>query len=72
MKIEDVKLGDVYYVPNRDCGVFGRQVGRGVVIEINTVHRTVLLKGLPNCTSGNFGAKVDELYESEGEAYRAL
>lgn len=69
MKIEDVQLGDVFYVP---CQYGSRTVLKGYVIEINLFHSTILLKGISPYTEGNFGALLCDACLTEIEAYNAL
>lgn len=69
INIKDVDLGDIYYIVNKG---HGQKLIKGVVIEINDIHQTVLLGGNAPFGSGNCGAHVGELYETKAEALKSM
>lgn len=72
MKMEEINIGDVYYVPYESNSRCNREVLKGHVIEINRTHQTVLFKGILPYTDGNFGAHLRDIYKYEVDAYNAL
>lgn len=59
MNYRDVHIGDIIYM--RHSG----SVLKGVILEVNTVHSTVLLEIIDPYGAGNIGAHLDQVYQTE-------
>lgn len=65
MNVKNIEIGKSYYTINRG---WGQDVKYGVVQEIiQGTH--VRLKGVAPHTTGNFGAKINEIFNHEEHAY---
>lgn len=68
MNVKNIKIGESYYGIS---GGWGSRVKYGVAISFEQ-DTHVRMQGIYPITSGNFGSKIDELFETKEEAYAYL